>query len=84
MWYDYQYSKRELKPWIPRLEKVSDQVKEVYCYFNNHPRGYAVRNLLEMNEILGRLTPEQAEVKGRVEGVLDGRLGQMKLFRQFD
>jgi uncharacterized protein YecE (DUF72 family) len=79
-WYNYTYSKKELKPWIPKLKEVSDQVKEVYGYFNNHPKGQAVRNLLDMNELLGRLTPEQAEVKKRVEGVLDGKLGQTKLF----
>jgi uncharacterized protein YecE (DUF72 family) len=79
-WYNYTYSKKELKPWISKLMKVSDQVKEVYGYFNNHPKGQAVRNLLDMNEMLGRLTPEQAAVKWRVEGVLDGKLGQTKLF----
>lgn len=78
-WYDYQYTKKELEPWLPKLQKIESQVKEIYGYFNNHPKGNAIRNLLDMNEILGSLTQKQSEIKQKVEGVLDGKIGQTKL-----
>ncbi len=80
LWYDYQYSKNELKPWQSEMQKIIGNVKEVFGYFNNHPRGYAIRNLLDMNEILGRLTPKQVEIRQKIVAVLDGTDRQQKLF----
>jgi len=80
LWYDYQYSKKELKPWTREIQDISSQVKQIYGYFNNHFKGFAIRNLLEMNEMLGRLTEKQASIKNNVEGFLDGKLGQGTLF----
>ena len=42
-------------------------VKVAYGYFNNHYHGYAVENCLQVLEMLGVLTPNQAETKKRVE-----------------
>jgi len=46
---------------------------EVFGYFNNHYHGYAVKNALEMTEMLGEITPEQKEVKKTVEEYLDAK-----------
>jgi uncharacterized protein YecE (DUF72 family) len=66
-WFDYRYKKEELDPWVPRVREVSRKVEKVFGYFNNHYHGYAVENCLQVLEMLGALTPEQAEAKSRIE-----------------
>lgn len=69
-WFNYRYSTEELKPWVPKVRKVAKGVKKVYGYFNNHFHGYAVENCLQVLEMLGVLTPEQAEARTNVENYL--------------
>lgn len=69
-WYNYRYKIEELKPWVPKVKEVSQKVEAVYGYFNNHYHGYAVENCLQVLEMLGVLTPEQAKAKQRVEKYL--------------
>ena len=47
-WYNYLYSKEELKPWV---EKYQDKKNKVY--FNNHYGGKAVVNALQFKETIG-------------------------------
>jgi len=66
-WYNYRYGMKELEPWIPKVAEATQKVKTVYGYFNNHYHGYAVENCLQVLEMLGVLTTEQAEAKNKVE-----------------
>jgi len=72
-WYNYHYKKEELQPWVPKVKETAQKVGKVYGYFNNHYHGYAVKNALEMTEMLGEITPEQREVKKTVEGYLEAK-----------
>jgi len=69
-WFNYRYDLEELKPWMPKVDKVAKTVKKVYGYFNNHFHGYAVENCLQVLEMLSILTPEQTEAKATVENYL--------------
>jgi hypothetical protein len=69
-WFNYRYKAEELEPWVPKVRKVAKGVKKVYGYFNNHFHGYAVENCLQVLEMLGVLTPEQAGAKTAVEKYL--------------
>lgn len=51
--YDYEYSVRELKSFIPVIEKARQEEKCVQLYFNNHPKGTGFMNALQMQELLG-------------------------------
>lgn len=66
-WYNYRYQIEELEPWIPKINETAGKVEKIYGYFNNHYHGYAVENCLQVLEMLGVLTPEQAETKNHVE-----------------
>nr|MDO8132956.1 DUF72 domain-containing protein [Candidatus Njordarchaeum guaymaensis] len=66
-WFDYRYKEDELKPWVPKVKEAAGRVEKVYGYFNNHYHGYAVENCLQVLEMLGVLTPEQAEAKARIQ-----------------
>lgn len=46
--YNYLYSLEELEPWIVRIREVAKQTFESYVVTNNHFRGQAVVNALEI------------------------------------
>jgi uncharacterized protein YecE (DUF72 family) len=50
--YNYLYSLDELDPWITRIKEVAEQTPETYVITNNHFRGQAVVNALEIKSIL--------------------------------
>jgi uncharacterized protein YecE (DUF72 family) len=66
-WYNYRYSGEELSPWVSKINETIKNVEVAYGYFNNHYHGYAVENCLQVLEMLGVLTQNQAETKKRVE-----------------
>lgn len=50
--YNYLYSVDELDPWITRIRDVARQTHETYVITNNHFRGQAVVNALEIKSTL--------------------------------
>lgn len=65
-WYNYEYSLEELEEWVPRVKDTSRRAKRVYGYFNNHFNANAVKNAVEMLELLGSATPEQSTALRRI------------------
>jgi uncharacterized protein YecE (DUF72 family) len=57
-WYDYLYSKEELRPWVEKIEEVKKQTKVLRAYFNNHYGGAAVINAIQFKEMLGNKLSE--------------------------
>ena len=56
--YDYLYAPEELADLAARARELLEKAPEVYVIFNNHPRGQAVANALEMAHLLtGRTFP---------------------------
>jgi uncharacterized protein YecE (DUF72 family) len=56
--YDYLYGPEELADLAARVRELMGKAPEVYVIFNNHPRGQAVANALEMAHLLtGRSFP---------------------------
>jgi len=51
--YNYLYSIDELDPWLVRIKEVAKQSRETYVVTNNHFRGQAVVNALEIKAALG-------------------------------
>jgi len=50
--YDYLYSSDELDPWIDKISEVSENASETYVITNNHFRGQAVVNALQIRSRL--------------------------------
>ena len=50
--YNYLYSIDELEPWITRIKEIAAKTKESYVITNNHFRGQAVVNALELKSTL--------------------------------
>ena len=56
--YNYLYSVDELDPWITRIKDISSRTHEAYVITNNHFRGQAVVNALEIKSTLtGKRVP---------------------------
>jgi hypothetical protein len=66
LWYDYQYRDEELEPWIPKVKQASEKAEKVFGYFNNHYRGNAVKNCLQVMEMLGTQTLQQKAVHKKI------------------
>ena len=52
--YNYLYSEAELKPWVEKINAISHRTDDVYVITNNHYRGQAVVNALEIEQALGK------------------------------
>ena len=50
--YNYLYSLDELEPWLVRIKQVAKNTRETYVITNNHFRGQAVVNALEIKAAL--------------------------------
>jgi uncharacterized protein YecE (DUF72 family) len=46
--YDYLYSEDELEPWLDKIERVTEESTETYIVTNNHFRGQAAVNALQI------------------------------------
>lgn len=51
--YDYRYSTEELRPWAQRLVRLAFAAPRLRVVTNNHFRGSAVANALELRALLG-------------------------------
>ena len=70
-WYNYRYSRAELAAWVPKVQEAMGKARETFGYFNNHFRGFAVENSLQMIGMLGESTPAQDEAGAKATRVLD-------------
>ena len=52
--YDYNYRRRELMGWVPRLREIERQSKHTFVVFNNHWQGQAVVNAQALQRLLKR------------------------------
>jgi uncharacterized protein YecE (DUF72 family) len=52
--YNYRYSAEELEPWTKRIRSIRELAEETYVVTNNHYRGQAIINALEIAEQLGQ------------------------------
>jgi len=51
--YDYLYSEEDIEDWAAKTEQLAQTVDEVLVFFNNHPRGQAASNAVQMKRLLG-------------------------------
>jgi hypothetical protein len=67
IWYDYEYNKEQLETWKPKVEKVQKKAKRTYGYFNNHFNANAVKNAVELLQMLDSATPEQENALTKIK-----------------
>jgi uncharacterized protein YecE (DUF72 family) len=57
--YNYLYAKEELEDWIQRIKELGSQSKKVFVITNNHYRGQALANALQIRNMI---TNEKLEI----------------------
>lgn len=50
--YNYLYSQEELEEWVARIKKLAENTDRVYIVTNNHYRGQALTNALQLRNLL--------------------------------
>jgi len=50
--YDYLYNESELEAWLVNISGILKKAFRAYIFFNNHPGGKAVKNAMQMIELL--------------------------------
>jgi uncharacterized protein YecE (DUF72 family) len=68
--YDYLYSPAELAPWVDRIHNMASE-EDVYVVTNNHFRGQAVANAIELKRAIG----QTAEVPPTLAAAYPDRFG---------
>jgi uncharacterized protein YecE (DUF72 family) len=85
--YDYLYSEDELEPWLDRIEQVTESSAETYVITNNHFRGKAAVNALQIKcKIEGKKVEAPASLVSAypvLEPIAD-RIGEPTQERLFD
>jgi len=71
--FDYLYEPSELEAWVPRVQRLAKDAREVHVLMNNCHRDYSVRNAREIGEMLGVLgrTEKQGARKKEKPGSKD-------------
>jgi uncharacterized protein YecE (DUF72 family) len=83
--YDYLYSEQELAEWIERIKFIASQTNQTFVITNNHFRGQAVTNALQINHAISgkvvRVPPELAIQFPELRKIADALPpGQISLF----
>ncbi len=52
--FDYLYGEQELAPWVARIAEVATRARTVFVIANNHFRGQAPANAIDVAALLGR------------------------------
>jgi len=50
--FDYDYSKRELQTWVPKIASLAEEARETHVVMNNCYRDYAVNNARQLASLL--------------------------------
>lgn len=76
--FDYLYARSELQEMLPTISEVGTGAGEVHLLMNNNRSNYAVRNALDLMELLGQPVPPRTP-----DGIptdIDGSVRQSTLF----
>jgi uncharacterized protein YecE (DUF72 family) len=52
--FKYLYDRRQLRPWVKRIQELADQAREIHVLMNNCYEDYGVRNAADMNDLLAK------------------------------
>lgn len=79
--YDYLYSRQELEEWVERIKTLGNKTSSVFVVTNNHYRGQALANALQIKSMITgekvdvpeELLQKYADLKEIVSRPLDGQ-----------
>jgi uncharacterized protein YecE (DUF72 family) len=82
-WYNYLYQEEEMKPWIEKINKITNdpKTKKLRIYFNNHYGGKAIANAIQFREMIEgkEASKKEKDAKQRILNALANAIAQKKL-----
>jgi uncharacterized protein YecE (DUF72 family) len=72
-WYNYRYTQEQLTEWVPKIEEVRASTKRAFGVFNNHFRGYAPENCIQVMKMLGLAGDKHEKTLKRVQDHIEGK-----------
>jgi uncharacterized protein YecE (DUF72 family) len=80
--YDYLYSKDELDEWVNRIKELGSKSEKVYVITNNHYRGQALANALQLKNLISgekldiplSLVKQYPQLKTIIDKIKEGQL----------
>jgi uncharacterized protein YecE (DUF72 family) len=72
-WYNYRYTKDQLTDWLPKIEEVRTNTKQTLGVFNNHFRGYAPENCIQVMKMLGLTSDKHETALKRIQDNIEGK-----------
>jgi len=76
-WFNYRYSEKELREWVPKVKEAAEKTEKVYGYFNNHFHAYAPENCIQLLEMLGKTTRIQRKVRKMIQAYISGKQARL-------
>lgn len=76
LWYDYRYTSEQLADWLPKVNELRANTKQTIGVFNNHFRGYAPENCIQMMKMLGIAGDKQETALERIQDHIEGKVKQ--------
>jgi uncharacterized protein YecE (DUF72 family) len=64
----YLYKEDELREWVPKVEHLADNAREVHTLFNNCYEDYAVKNARQLTDLLRHDDPDIPVVQPQLPG----------------
>jgi len=74
LWYNYRYTKQQLREWVPKVKEVAKNSRKIFGIFNNHFHGYAPENCLQIMQMLGIARPGHEKILKRVQNHIEREL----------
>jgi uncharacterized protein YecE (DUF72 family) len=75
--FDYLYTDEELQAWVPNVAQLAEKAREIHIFFNNNQQDYAVRNALQMRDLIqqtlsgAQVVIPAADAEGRRQSIGD-------------
>jgi len=66
--FDYLYSQEELEEWVPKVEQLAQEAREIHALFNNNAQDYPVRNARQLRALLEERVTQAEIVPAQAQG----------------
>ncbi|HHX43165.1 MAG TPA: DUF72 domain-containing protein [Chloroflexi bacterium] len=66
--FDYLYSQEELEEWVPKIDQLAQEAREIHALFNNNAQDYPVRNARQLRVLLEQRAEQATVVPAQAQG----------------
>ena len=64
----YLYTPKQLEPWKEKIDRLAQKAEKTFAVTNNHYKGKAAVNALELKQMLSAFAQGRVSGEGRISG----------------